>query len=77
MGLRKRDSVTTEGCQASEADPVERGMYCLHGLSAPIFVRVRDLRDPDAGNSHVFSVHRVIKGEVYLQRRCFQIGVFR
>ena len=64
MGLWKRDSITTGGYEASEASPVERGMCCLHGLSAPIFVRVRDLRDPDAGNSHASSVVRVIKGKI-------------
>ena len=52
MGLRKRVSAATVGCQASEADPVERGENILLRSSAPFFVCVRDLRDPAAGNSH-------------------------
>ena len=71
MGLWKRDSITTGGYEASEADPEERGMYCLHGLSAPIFVRVRDLRDPDAGNSHASSADRVMEGDFLLTEARF------
>ena len=52
LGLRKRDSPATVGCHASEADPVKRGENLLLRLSAPFFVCVRLLRDPDAGNTH-------------------------
>ena len=54
MGLKKRVCATTVGCHASEADPVKRGENLLLRLSAPFFVCVRFLRDPDAGNTHGF-----------------------
>ena len=62
MGLRKRDSVSTGGCEASEASSVERGMYSLHGSSAPFFVRAGDRRDPGAENSHERSPIEVVGG---------------
>ena len=62
MGLRKRDSVLTGGCEASEASLVGRGMYSLHGSSAPFFVRAGDRRDPGAENSHERSPIEVVGG---------------
>ena len=61
----------------------ERGWPCgsrdisLHGSSAPIFVRVRDLRDPAAWNSHASSADRVFGIKNSRQRWEFQIGVYR
>ena len=55
----------TVGCQASEADPVERGENKLLRSSAPTFSRVRSLRDPDADDPHGFPVDKVF-GEMLL-----------
>ena len=60
MGLRKRDSATTVGCHASEADPVKQGGFFLLRSSAPTFSRVGYLRDPDADDPHGSSVDKVV-----------------
>ena len=65
MGLRKRDSAPTGGMPSERGKPCGTRDTSLHGSSAPIFVRVRDLRDPAAGNSHDSSAGRVIIGEIY------------
>ena len=60
MGLRKRLSATTGGCEASEADPVERGETLSLRSSAPTFPRGRFLRDPAADDPHGSSADKVV-----------------
>ena len=52
IGLIKRDSTATVGCESSEANPVNQGEIFLLRSSTPTPPRVRFLRDPAADNPH-------------------------
>ena len=75
MGLRERDSVLDRGMPSERGKPCGTRDTSLHGSSAPIYVRVRDLRDPAAGNSHASSAVSVIIGGDFIDRgEVFKLG---
>ena len=83
-GLRKRVSITIEGCGSGGFSPVDRGRTQSSWFECPI-LRSRRGRPtgtscqlyPAAGNSHVSSPVRVFGIKNSRQRWEFQIGVCR
>ena len=63
MGLRKRDSVVTEGCVLSEADSCSTRDVQSSWLKRPHVVRGGHLRDPAAGNPTFPRWERGIRSE--------------
>ena len=59
IGLRKRFSVVTVGCESGEADPVGQEENLLLRSNTPTFSRGGDLRDPAADAPHDSLVDRV------------------